>query len=291
MIHVTVTLSDWMYRSVVSKSVLTLHRDYFQLSKPLGAAGLRDRPQALRPAGGVADRARDAPEEDRLDLAAPGVPQDDPRHGRGGRAARLHAWRSADGDVVLVRARGRLGRPQPGEARGSAPRCMPGRARRRRATTPTGSRRSGCGSGRAAAGRCCAAPRPPSSPSAAPAPPGRRGAEAFRARNASPAMFRARNASGSWRPGRRARCTKPCTSRCTDSCTGCRQRRQQRGRDLLEPEAAVGQAAERVGDRLGRAPGAPSAAGTRMRAPVGVVLVAGGRRGPGSSRCRLPSGA
>jgi plasmid replication initiation protein len=35
MIHVMVTLSDWMYRSVVSDSVLTLHRDYFSLRKPL----------------------------------------------------------------------------------------------------------------------------------------------------------------------------------------------------------------------------------------------------------------
>ncbi len=35
MINVTVTLSDWMYRSVVSKSVLTLSRDYFRLRKPL----------------------------------------------------------------------------------------------------------------------------------------------------------------------------------------------------------------------------------------------------------------
>ena len=35
MVHVTVTLSDWMYRSVISKSVLTLHRDYFRLRKPL----------------------------------------------------------------------------------------------------------------------------------------------------------------------------------------------------------------------------------------------------------------
>jgi plasmid replication initiation protein len=35
MIHVTVTLSDWMYRSVLSKSVLTLSRDYFRLRKPL----------------------------------------------------------------------------------------------------------------------------------------------------------------------------------------------------------------------------------------------------------------
>lgn len=35
MILVTVTLSDWMYRSVISKSVLTLSRDYFRLRKPL----------------------------------------------------------------------------------------------------------------------------------------------------------------------------------------------------------------------------------------------------------------
>lgn len=35
MILVTVTLSDWIYRSVLSKSVLTLHRDYFHLRKPL----------------------------------------------------------------------------------------------------------------------------------------------------------------------------------------------------------------------------------------------------------------
>ncbi|WP_424930025.1 replication initiator protein A [Amaricoccus tamworthensis] len=35
MVLVTITLSDWIYRSVVSKSVLTLHRDYFRLRKPL----------------------------------------------------------------------------------------------------------------------------------------------------------------------------------------------------------------------------------------------------------------
>ena len=35
MILVTVTLSDWIYRSVISRSVLTLHRDYFHLRKPL----------------------------------------------------------------------------------------------------------------------------------------------------------------------------------------------------------------------------------------------------------------
>lgn len=35
MINVTVTLSDWMYRSVLSKSVLTLSPAYFHLRKPL----------------------------------------------------------------------------------------------------------------------------------------------------------------------------------------------------------------------------------------------------------------
>jgi plasmid replication initiation protein len=35
MILVTVTLTDWIYRSVISRSVLTLHRDYFRLRKPL----------------------------------------------------------------------------------------------------------------------------------------------------------------------------------------------------------------------------------------------------------------
>lgn len=35
MISVTVTLSDWLFRAVQSKSVLTLSRDYFSLRKPL----------------------------------------------------------------------------------------------------------------------------------------------------------------------------------------------------------------------------------------------------------------
>ncbi|KKM83257.1 hypothetical protein LCGC14_1311290, partial [marine sediment metagenome] len=35
MISVTVTLSDWLFRAVLSKSVLTLSRDYFGLRKPL----------------------------------------------------------------------------------------------------------------------------------------------------------------------------------------------------------------------------------------------------------------
>ena len=35
MVSVAVTLSDWLYRAVVAKSVLTLNRDYFRLRKPL----------------------------------------------------------------------------------------------------------------------------------------------------------------------------------------------------------------------------------------------------------------
>lgn len=35
MVSVRVTLSDWLYRAVLSKSVLTLNRDYFRLRKPL----------------------------------------------------------------------------------------------------------------------------------------------------------------------------------------------------------------------------------------------------------------
>ncbi|WP_425041389.1 replication initiator protein A [Primorskyibacter sp. S187A] len=35
MAHVKVTLSEWLYRAVVAKSVLTLSRDYFRLRKPL----------------------------------------------------------------------------------------------------------------------------------------------------------------------------------------------------------------------------------------------------------------
>lgn len=35
MINVSVTLSEWLYRAVLSKSVLTLSREYFRLRKPL----------------------------------------------------------------------------------------------------------------------------------------------------------------------------------------------------------------------------------------------------------------
>jgi plasmid replication initiation protein len=35
MVSVSVTLSDWLYRAVLGKSVLTLSRDYFRLRKPL----------------------------------------------------------------------------------------------------------------------------------------------------------------------------------------------------------------------------------------------------------------
>ena len=35
MVSVTVTLSEWLFKAVLTKSVLTLNRDYFRLRKPL----------------------------------------------------------------------------------------------------------------------------------------------------------------------------------------------------------------------------------------------------------------
>lgn len=35
MVSVTVTLSEWLFRAVLARSVLTLHRDYFRLRRPL----------------------------------------------------------------------------------------------------------------------------------------------------------------------------------------------------------------------------------------------------------------
>ena len=114
MIHVTVTLSDWMYRSVVSKSVLTLHRDYFHLRKPLerrvyeiarkhcgrqaewriGLELLLKKTGSTSPRRVFRKMIRDIAEED-------GLPD--------------YTLALGDGDVVLVRARGRLGAVEPGE--------------------------------------------------------------------------------------------------------------------------------------------------------------------------------
>ena len=165
MILVTVTLSDWIYRSVLARSVLTLHRDYFRLRKPLerrvyeiarkhcgGMAewkiGLET---LLKKSGSTAPRRvfrkmiRDIAEEDglpdyTLDLVA--------------------------GDLVLVRAAppGRGG----GAAAGAGGACR-ARGRRRRGGIPTSWRRSGCGTGGRAGGRRSRARRRPSSPSPAPA--------------------------------------------------------------------------------------------------------------------------
>ena len=107
MILVTVTLSDWIYRSVLSKSVLTLSRDYFQLRKPLERRvyeiarkhcgrqaewriGLET---LLRKSGSTSPRRvfrkmiREMAEED-------GLPD--------------YSLALTEGDVVVVRARGRL---------------------------------------------------------------------------------------------------------------------------------------------------------------------------------------
>ena len=199
MILVTVTLSDWIYRSVLSRSVLTLLAGLLPAAKAARAAGLRDRAQALRAAGGVEDRARDAAEEVGLDEPAAGVPQDDPRHRRGGRAARLQprADRGRRGAGALAGDVRRSGGGGGAPARGR--RSTRGCGRWRRGSTPISSRPSGGASGPLPAGRGSGARTRPSSPSRRAAPPGAsvRG-RAFRARNVS------RSARGVCRGGREA---------------------------------------------------------------------------------------
>ena len=131
MIHVTVTLSDWMYRSVVSKSVLTLHRDYFHLRKPLerrvyeiarkhcgrqaewriGLETLLKKTGSTSPRRVFRKMIRDMIEED-------GLPD--------------YSLALTDDDVVLVRARGRLGAVGPA----AGPRLGPEVHARARAVAP-----------------------------------------------------------------------------------------------------------------------------------------------------------
>ena len=131
MILVTVTLSDWIYRSVLSKSVLTLSRDYFQLRKPLerrvyeiarkhcgrqtewrvGLETLLKKSGSTCPRRVFRKMIRDMAEED-------GLPD--------------YSLRLAEGDVVVVRARGRgagAGEADPrlgAEAHARARRAAPG---------------------------------------------------------------------------------------------------------------------------------------------------------------------
>ena len=136
MILVTVTLSDWIYRSVLSRSVLTLHRDYFRLRKPLerrvyeiarkhcgrqaewriGLETLLKKPGSTSPRRVFRKMIRDIAEED-------GLPDYTPRA-------------SIEGDVVRVRSR-RGGARRRGRGRGSAPRSTRGCGRWRRGSTPT----------------------------------------------------------------------------------------------------------------------------------------------------------
>lgn len=107
MILVTVTLSDWIYRSVLSKSVLTLSRDYFLLRKPLerrvyeiarkhcgrqaewrvGLETLLKKSGSTSPRRVFRKMIRDMAEED-------GLPD--------------YALTLDAGDIVVVRARGRM---------------------------------------------------------------------------------------------------------------------------------------------------------------------------------------
>ena len=132
MILVTVTLSDWIYRSVLSKSVLTLHRDYFHLRKPLerrvyeiarkhcgrqtewriGLETLLKKSGSTSPRRVFRKMIRDIAAED-------GLPD--------------YALVLAEGDVVVVRARGRLFEGGAGEA---DPRLGPEAHARARAAAP-----------------------------------------------------------------------------------------------------------------------------------------------------------
>lgn len=129
MILVTVTLSDWIYRSVISKSVLTLSRDYFRLRKPLerrvyeiarkhcgrqaewriGLETLLKKSGSTSPRRVFRKMIRDMAEED-------GLPD--------------YALRLAEGDVVVVRSRGRM------EGQGGDPQLPPEAYERARAVAP-----------------------------------------------------------------------------------------------------------------------------------------------------------
>ena len=177
MILVTVTLSDWIYRSVLSKSVLTLHRDYFRLRKPLerrvyeiarkhcgrqaewriGLETLLQKSGSTSPRRVFRKMIRDMAEED-------GLPD--------------YTLALGDGDLVRVRPRAKPGGR--GRGRGSGPQVHERARAAAPGLDPYGSRPSGGASGTPAAGRGSAAPRRPSSPSCAAAPPGPAAARAAR---------------------------------------------------------------------------------------------------------------
>jgi plasmid replication initiation protein len=132
MILVTVTLSDWIYRSVISKSVLTLSRDYFRLRKPLerrvyeiarkhcgrqaewriGLETLLKKSGSTSPRRVFRKMIRDIAAED-------GLPD--------------YSLDVAAGDVVVVRARGRLCEDAAGQG---DPRLGPEAHDRARAAAP-----------------------------------------------------------------------------------------------------------------------------------------------------------
>ena len=176
MILVTVTLSDWIYRSVLSRSVLTLSRDYFGLRKPLerriyeiarkhcgrqaewriGLETLLKKTGSTSPRRVFRKMLRDIAAED-------GLPD--------------YTLDLVEGDLVLVRARARLAAslaPGAGFAEGQGPRLPPEAYERARAAAPGWDpyfleaewQRLWQATGRPR----LRSPRPPSSPSPAPGP-------------------------------------------------------------------------------------------------------------------------
>ncbi len=135
MILVTVTLSDWIFRSVLSKSVLTLSRDYFELRKPLerrvyeiarkhcgrqaewrvGLETLLKKSGSTSPRRVFRKMIRDMAEED-------GLPD--------------YALALGEGDIVVVRARSRIVGGRMGAGEGEEPRLGAEAHERARAVAP-----------------------------------------------------------------------------------------------------------------------------------------------------------
>ena len=132
-----IKLSDWVFNAIRAQEVLTLHRDYFRLRKPIE----RRVYELARKHCGQQDewrvRAGDASEE--VGLAKPGkaVPPDDPAPG---------GSRSPAGLQRLLRSRDRHGDvPQPGRDGGGRPALLLGRRARSRGLWRRARGRAGLG--------------------------------------------------------------------------------------------------------------------------------------------------
>ena len=164
MISVTVTLSEWLFRAVLAKSVLTLSRDYFRLRKPLErriyelARKHCGRQADWRSASPCCTRSPARPRRVRVFRAALR------RMIAGGQPARLRHGEEAGDLMVFTRRRARGGAGRRGRGRRC---CGPRRsrppARWRPGRMSTRSRPSGAAGGPRPGARGWATPTRPSS--------------------------------------------------------------------------------------------------------------------------------